>query len=357
MDATALKRARELRGLSANALAAKIDVSQAIIWKIEAGQIRASIDLTNRIAKALDVPVEFLVRTPRLVSEGSVGLFRAHSSKVNKTEATSIRQTASVLFEFVDRLADGVQRPPPSIPRSFGEAPELVATRARALLGYTSEEPISNLTRRLEKLGVTIVKSNLIEDAIFGYSTWANEKVPRPFIILSHYQTPYRMRWTLAHELAHIMLGHEYAPLPPGRADEEADNFAAALLVPPEQFAEDILAGTTLSALSYLKTKYGVSLVALARRAHEIGMIDSNKYTSLNVQISQKGWRKKEPGDDSAQYEEPSLVKELIEAKYAKSIIGDDIAADLGLPYDVVFPAMLSTRGYQMATNVRNLLV
>lgn len=356
MDATALRRARELRGLSANALAAKLNVSQPIIWKIEAGQVQASAELTRRAAGVLEVPVEFLVRAPRFVSEGSLGLFRAHSSKISKTDATSIRQAASILFEFVDRLAEGLQRPQVSIPRSFGDPPELVAERARALLGYSSEEPIGNLTRRLEKHGATIVKSSLSKDAVFGFSTWTNERVPRPFIILGHHQTPYRMRWTLAHELGHIMLGHEYAALPIGEADHEADIFAAALLVPAEQVQEDLLAGTTLSALGFLKTKYGVSIRALAKRAREVGVIDQSKYASLNVQMSAKGWTKSEPGDDKAKYEEPGLIRELLEAKFPAGESPRHVADRLGLPYDVIWASTLTTRDFLWQEHVTSIL-
>jgi len=260
------------------------------------------------------------------------------------------------LFEFVDRLSEDVQIPQPSIPRVFGEPPMLAAERARVLLGYSEEEPISNLTRRLEKLGVTIVKSCLKADAVFGYSTWANQKVPRPFIVLSHFQTPYRMRWTLAHELAHVMLGHEYAAISAETADDEADDFAGSLLVPPGQLEEDLLAGTTLSALSYLKTKYGISLKALVRQAHKIGAIDGHRYTSLNVQISQKGWRKGEPGDDTAQYEEPGLIRELLDVKFPPGTPSHQVADIMGLPHDVIFPAMLPTRDFQAAQKLEAIL-
>jgi Zn-dependent peptidase ImmA (M78 family)/transcriptional regulator with XRE-family HTH domain len=356
MDASALRRARELRGLSANALAAKLGVSQSVIWQIEVGRLNASVDLTCRIAEALDVPPEFLVRVPRFVNEGSLVLFRAYKSKLNKSDLTQVRQCASVLFEFVERLSNGLTRIDCQIPRSFGEQPEFAAERMRALLGYAPGEPIGNLTRRLEKLGVTILKAALPEDSVFGFSTWVNDKVPRPFFILNHHQTAYRLRWTIAHELGHIVLGHEYGALPIGEADKQADRFAGALLVPSETLAEDILAGASLSALSYLKKRYGVSIAALARRSYEMNLIEHHRYESLNVQISRKHWRKKEPGDDQAECEEPDLIQQLIKAKYGEGAIKPGISADLGFPHDIVFPAMLTTKEFKSATNLQKML-
>src|SRR5690349_15363176 len=103
MNPSALKRARELRDLSANALAVKVGVSQSIISQIETGRFKANADLTCRVATALDVPTEFLVRAPRSVTEGSfAGLFRAYTSKVTKSDLIRLRQKASTLLEFVE---------------------------------------------------------------------------------------------------------------------------------------------------------------------------------------------------------------------------------------------------------------
>ena len=355
MDANALRRARELRGLSANALATRLEISQATIWQIESGRMTASAEMTRRIAVALDVPAEFLVRPPYLLGEGSLGLFRAFTSKVNKTEETTAKRVPSVIFEFVERLSEGLVRPDAQVIRAFGESPELVAERARALLGYSPMEPIGNLTRRLEKLGATVVKAALKEDAVFGFSTWANQRTPRPFIVLNHFQTPYKARWTLGHELGHIFLGHEYAALSADVAEEEADRFAGALLVPTGMFTEDIQGGTSLSAYSFLKRRYGVSIKALVRRSHEMGLIDHAKYTSLNVQISKKQWRTKEPGDDIAEYEEPALVKQLIEEKFP-GVSPHVIPERMGLPHDIVYPTMLPTKEFKQVWRLQKLL-
>jgi Zn-dependent peptidase ImmA (M78 family)/DNA-binding XRE family transcriptional regulator len=353
MDPRALRRARELRGLSANALATALEVSQAVIWKVEAGQLRASAALTAKVAEHLDVPTEFLLKTPRLLTEGSVGLFRAHSSKVSKTQRTSIRQVVSVISEFVDRLADDIPRPQSTVPRAFGDSPLLVASRTRALLGYSDEEPIGNLTRRLERIGVTVVKASLPSEGVFGYSTWTNEKVPRPLIALNHNQTPYKLRWTLAHELGHLVLGHEYESLLPDEAEEQADAFAGELLAPTSQLRQDLKAGTTLSALSYLKTKYGVSISGLSRLGHKIDAISAAQYRSIQVQISQRGWRKSEPGDESATYEEPALIRELTHHRFGAQVDLESVADSMHLPFDIVYPAMVSTREFKDAMRLQ----
>jgi len=50
---------------------------------------------------------------------------------------------------------------------------------------------------------------------------------------------------------------------------------------------------------------------AIVRRARDVGAIDGSRYTSLNVLISKKGWRKEE--FVVVQGDEPSVLAELIQ--------------------------------------------
>ena len=51
----------------------------------------------------------------------------------------------------------------------------------------------------------------------------------------------------------------------------------------------------TLESYARLKAKWGVSIQALVRRARDLAIIDYNRYRSLMIQISSRGWRKNEP--------------------------------------------------------------
>ena len=266
-----------------------------------------------------------------------------------------LRQTMSTLVELMERLAEDVIRPQPGLAPSeqvVGSAVRIT----RAILGYSSHEPLGNLTRRLEKAGVSIAKADLKRDAVFGYSIWLNGATQRPFVALSHFQTPYRMRWTLAHEVGHLVLGHEFRAIDPLQAEREADQFAGSLLVPPEPFMDDLLGGVNLSSLAHLKLKYGVSIAALVRRAYDLGLVDHSRYESLNVQISQKGWRKSEPGDEQAPYEEPILLRQLAERKYGEPLIVKAVSDDLGLPEDILYPCFSGTRAFLEDVRVRHWL-
>lgn len=353
MNPSALRRARELRCLTLSALAKKLDVSTSILSQIESGRVKASERLIQLICQELKVTKEFLVKNPLPVGNGSLGLFRSYTSKVSHIEALAIRQKASILAELTENLAVGIDRPSVKISHSQSDRISYLAGQVRASLMYGPTEPIGNLTRRIEKIGAVVLKSDLKENAVFGYSFWLHGKVARPYILISHIQTAYRARWTLAHELGHICLGHEFSALDPKTADLQANEFASSLLIPEEAFQNDLLGGVSISAFSHLKSRYGVSIAALVRRAYDLKIIDGTRYESLLVQISRKGWRKMEPGDELAEFEEPILFRQLVDRRFGKDTDSFKIAEQTGYPEDVVFESLCGSKEYVQLNTIR----
>lgn len=103
-------------------------------------------------------------------------------------------------------------------------------------------------------------------------------------IYLNQYDNPRRRNFTMAHELAHLVLEHN-SQLINGRKDEvillrsddndpierEADDFAANLLMPKEDFAQAIEHG--INTFEKLALHFGVSISAIKYRAYKLGYI------------------------------------------------------------------------------------
>ncbi len=87
MDGTRLKRLRQIRGLSAQRLAARIGVSGKHIFAVENNRHRPSLPLLERAAEALSVPVSWF-----FLDEGR-------------------EQTAAVLNQYPADLLDFLTRP------------------------------------------------------------------------------------------------------------------------------------------------------------------------------------------------------------------------------------------------------
>jgi len=165
--------------------------------------------------------------------------------------------------------------------------------------------PISNLTQVLEDAYVLIFAYDFGTDEIDEITQWIE---PLPPIMLVNNRAPGdRLRFNIAHALGHLVMHHDLTPYE--EMEKEADQFAAAFLMPQEAIKPE-LAPVTLERMIQLKPKWKVSVQALIRRALDIGEIDEKRYKSLYERISRAGYRKKEPFPLSV--ERPTLFTKLL---------------------------------------------
>ena len=138
-----------------------------------------------------------------------------------------------------------------------------------------------------------------------------------------------------AHELGHIILHERYSDLNEIDREEfrerenEANAFAAALLLPAAAFGADVaIYPNRLSHYIELKQKWHVSAMAMIMRAYSLGYITSNQYSYLMRQMSMNGYRQKEPLDDAIEYKHPVALKQAINLLMTKgNMTGQDIIA------------------------------
>jgi len=81
-----------------------------------------------------------------------------------------------------------------------------------------------------------------------------------------------------------------------------------------------------------LKSRWGLSMAALVRRARDLGVIDQATYTRAMKQGSAYGWRRAEPGNDLRPLPMPGLLAEAV--ALAEMPI-EDVAGQAGIPADV----------------------
>src|SRR5260221_2966706 len=113
-----------------------------------------------------------------------------------------------------------------------------------------------------------------------------------PLVLLNGQHPADRMRFTLAHELGHLVM-HRF---PTAEMEEEANEFASALLMPATDIKE-AFAGRRISLelLAALKPEWKVAMQALLMRAKSLGYVDSNQNRYLWQRIIARGWRLREP--------------------------------------------------------------
>jgi Zn-dependent peptidase ImmA (M78 family) len=171
----------------------------------------------------------------------------------------------------------------------FG-GPEGAARELRRLWQMPSG-PVGNLTNMIEGAGGVVFRCDFETSAIDGVSQWPlDDSSMPPIFFINDVISGDRFRFTLAHELAHVVLHH----LPTPDLEGEADRFASEFLMPAEEI-KDSLKDLTIESAAELKSVWKVSIAALLRRARDLKTITEARYLTLVKRMSFLGDRKCEP--------------------------------------------------------------
>ena len=332
---TRVREARELRGLTQSQLAERLGVDHSTIALLEADRIRElRPDLVQGLAQATSLPVAFL-EDPDLrdFPIGSL-LFRARGDMSKKEEAEA-RAWGSVIYRRVDSLAQRLKIPGVTLPRLIDVTPEEAATFTRAALGLSPDGPIPHLINAAERAGVLVLALPIEMPRRDAFSAWVGEAILRPVIAVVTGVPGDRLRFSVAHELGHLVM-HQGHPMRIHQIEDEAGSFAEALLMPAEGIAADLVPPLTLTQIARLKPRWGVSIQALVRRAYRLDLLTKRQYTYMFEQIGQRGWRLHEPDNLSVKVERPRAVRKMIEVLYGLPLDYRRLAQDMRLhPHQV----------------------
>ncbi len=306
-----LSTAREANRLSQADVAQALGVSQALIGKWE-----ASLGIPNKeqivaLATTLGVLPDFFYvdRAKRLASLSD--FYHRALSKARRQDVKAIHARCSIIDIQIDRLLNITELPADRIPNidpaEFSGDVERIADVAREEMEIRPG-PIRSLVDEIEKCGAIVIDRSLEVCEVDALCRWVPE-LPKLFF-LNGAKPADRIRFSLAHELAHTVL-HFGRDCNPKQAEEEADTFASAFLMPAKDIRRDFRGRVSLTALAAIKRKWRVSMQAAARRAHTLGVINADRYRSLCIQMSRKGWRKSEPVNISG--EAPRVFSQLLQ--------------------------------------------
>ncbi|WP_300267094.1 XRE family transcriptional regulator [Microbacterium sp.] len=307
-----LTLARQLEGLRKSELAAQIGKSSTAVAAWESGAKRPTSANIAELAMSLGVTPEFF--SPRGVTathESPVPHFRSlrSTSQRARDQALAFGMLAADIAEAVEKHVEFPHVNVPSIEVLIDDdhgAPEEAAHRLRQAWDVGTG-PMGHLVRLLENHGVLVVFSPPQTSAVDAYSF---ESAARPVVILNPTKRDYyRQRFDIAHELGHLVMHRDAEP--GGRiVEDQANRFASELLMPADELRG--LLPTSMNArawdaLGALKEQWGVSIQALLFRARRLGTISDVTYRNAVITLTQRGWRRQEPGLITAT-EQPSML-------------------------------------------------
>ena len=287
-------------------LAARLGITQAALSRYE-NDLREPDDVAvAKISEALDVSPEFLTHEFRLT--GAIAA-DAHMRRQKTTKVSDWKAAEAKLNLYRMRSAFLLRRVPINptnhIPTfdpddmTPADAAKMVRAQWRMPIG-----PVRNLTRWIESAGVIVIEEHLGTKRIDGLSQWASDY---PVLLLNADLTNDRKRWTLAHELGHLVLHSNYVD---PDVEAQADTFAAEFLMPRHVIEPD-LRDLTPARLIALKKMWGVSMAALFEHAYRLGKATSTDRQRFYRNMNARGWRRNEPAADAIADETPELARTI----------------------------------------------
>ena len=334
-----LRQARISAGLSLRQLAEKTDnyISAQVIHKYEAGKSNPGSDVLIKLAKALDVKVEYFFRPDSVqvtLGEPAYRKRLAASSKNLQAMRAKARDWVEKYLE-VESLFPDNRFPKIKLPHDKDliiEGMDDVENLANSLrkLWSLGVDPIENLTETLEDQGVKIVILEG-EKEFDGLSCWANEKIP--VILIKGGLPGDRQRSNLAHELGHLIMKVS----PEINEEKAAYRFSGAFLVPAQMVYQELGKQRNkidIGELHMLKKKYGMSMQQWIYRAKDLSIISESQASELFRLFRARGWNRIEPGDQVS-HEEPGRFKRLLLQAVTERLVSPVRAAEiLGKPFE-----------------------
>lgn len=337
-----LTLAREYAGINRKALAQELELSAQSITHYEEGERIPTPDVVQRIAFRLGFAEAFFYAGPiDLPGDAGVSFRSRYSLKAaNRNKA---RATGALAHEIISpRLHKRFEMPALDVPDlSMAKSPEEAARLLRDAwqLGLG---PIHNMVHLLESKGVEVYWTGEPVSNLDAFCLWRDGV---PFVLLNqHTDAGERARFDAAHELAHLVLHRHVVEVDGPQIEAEANQFAAAFLLPADQFKFESPRLPAFNEYLRLKTRWKVSIQTMIRRGRDLGVFDDWYYEKAFKQLSINGWRTTEPG--RIPREHSLLHKMAFDSMAAKKETPEDFARSLHLPAPSLFVIMPTAQEY-----------
>lgn len=313
-----LTQARNWNNYTLDYLAGMLGVTKASVSLYEKGARNPDAFVQIRLAEALGFPIEFFYKPSFDTSNARISYRKNSSTKKKEKQRAELLKQFSI--EFIAMLSGYVSFKESTIKPIDISCEELssediedVAVTLRKTFN-AGLGPIQNLMIFLENRGAIIF---LYDNSIIEIDGFSCMYASQPFIYINTDYPWDRMRFTLAHELGHIILHSGIDETKTQSFDfykmieRQANVFAGAFLFPKESFRREFR-GIDNRFLLETKKKWGLSKAAIVKRAHSLKLIGDTQKISFFTGQSRRKERKEEEGSKIREKEAPFLVKTVV---------------------------------------------
>lgn len=325
-----LKSARKMAGYSLEELAEKLgDITKQALSNYENNKRKPDSTIIIKLAKIFGVKPDYFLRSAELNFENFEYRKRSKVSRkeINRIEEKTIDYLERFLeLEQIMGLDEKFVNPLKDIEINNGNDAERAAEKLRVVWGL-GMNPIKNLIETLEEKEIRVFELEAVKD----FDGLAVQSGAIPIIIVNKLNDDIvRKRLTIAHELGHLLLKVN-KKLKPREIESICFRFAGAFLIPRSVMINELgesRTRVTLNELEHIKLEYGISVLAIMRRAKDLGIITSLKYRNFCIRVNKEGWEKFEIGQYEAE-EKPIRDKQLLYRALSEEIISASKAASI----------------------------
>ncbi len=310
-----LTLARTSRGFTQAELADEMCMGQGTLSKYETGVLEAPDEFAEDAGKVLGYPTGFFFQAGR-----PYGFPPFHFRKRKKLSAKALGKIVAemnIRRMHVERLCVSFRVNSnhfiPEIDRDEyqGRTKELatIDDLARSLreAWMLPPGPIENIVELIEENGGIVIPCDFGTDLLDAMSQRIDGL---PVLFFVNVNSPMdRLRHTLCHELAHMVL-HTTTFKEDSEMECEADEFAGAFLLPRDELRKH-LRRFDLPHLANLKAYWKVSMASIAMNAHRHKLISDYQKKKFFIEMSKLGYRKREPNEPPREH--PKMLRQMIE--------------------------------------------
>ena len=283
-------RLRKASGLKQDEVAERAGLSRAAYLAIEKGKVNARSETLHKIAEAFNVSIrDLFIDLPELKSVR----FRMKKITEQKRKAREqeIIKIALWLKDYNYLEKELGKKQEYKLAKIKEKDPVKLALKVREHLGLDANEPIKDIYEVVNAAGIKLHLAEMPMDDFFGVSIGEEDGGPAISVNVSKGISVERQIFTVAHEMAHLIL-HKESFRPEMFDDEpdeerEADRFAGYFLMPDEEFKKALERCKGMhwfDAILTVKRYFRVSYLTVIRRLLDLGMTDNTIYQKFNTE-------------------------------------------------------------------------
>ena len=298
-----LRLGRQARKVTQTRLSKSSGLSQAFISMIEDDLRTPTKDQAVSLGEALGFPVEFFYQPDRIIGTGVGEIFHRKRKAIAKKELDSIHAWMNIKTIALRRLISPIDWPEVELFSYRDTCSPMEAARRLRASWYVPEGPVMSVSELFHSAGILIVPLETDNYRIDAIGQWTSDLPPLIFVNPSIPQD--RLRFTLMHELGHLILHQRAFDIAFNESiEDEADAFAAEFLMPATSIRKE-LRQLNIQRLFGLKRKWRTSMQSLLARAEQLETIKPTVSRRLWTEIGRNGWRLSEPPELAVQGEAP----------------------------------------------------